>query len=604
MKNGTIGIAFTAQISTDGKLFNKEKAEKPKTSAREYENLIVRFWDTYLPKEVSSLWYTVLEHTNGKYKLGAESEPINALADTELELPYFPVTFMSGGEYEISSTGLLIITAPPEVNPATGGSQGLWYLQLETFTEKSAKLRRIRNSNEEYKGAVTSASFSFDGRHIAYIQQDGERWPTKEDGIFMIDLSSSDLKSFPVPSTFDGVTLEPTSVIFSNDGKELYITAEFRARTVLFRQTYDFDQHKLGGDFALIHLEGSISAVHRLASSSSSNNHLFLTTSSFVDPSIYLILSPESQSPSAVISDQMKAGSVIGLHRKQVSEISITRAKKDGSKYSVQSFITVPSDFDKSKKYPICLLIHGGPSVVLNEAWSTRWNPATFAEQGYVVVNPNPTGSNSFGFEYMNAVNGEWGGDCYLDIEATFDHIEKTMPWADTSRAVLGGGSFGGYMTNWVAGQPLGARMKALFSHDGVFSLVNMISSDVPSFLDIEVGAHLWDDPEKWNQYTPSSYTKNWKTPMLVIHSDHDYRCPITEGLAVHNVCQMKGIESRFLNFPDENHFVLKHENSLQWYRTVLGWINKFTGVERGVKLQPALTRGPWKAPKSKEQIL
>jgi len=601
LENGTIAIAFTATISADGKLFNKEKADKPHTSAREYDNLIVRFWDTYMPKEVSSLWYTILEHKNGKYKLEAGSEPINALADTELELPFFPVQFMSGGEYEISKKGLLIITAPPEVNPASGGSQGLWYLKLETFTETSAKLRRIYNSDQDWKGAFKSASFSFDGRHIAYIQQDGERWPTKEDGIFIIDLESSDYKSYKVPSTSSGVAIEPVSIMFSNDGKQIYVVAEYQARTVLFKQTYDFEKHRPASDLVLDALQGSISAVYRLASSSSSKNHLLLTLSSFVNPSIYLVLDPAAQSPRAIISDQMNAGSVVGLNRGQVREIHITRAKADGTKYSVQSFITVPSDFDKSKKYPVCLLIHGGPQVVLQESWSTRWNPAVFAEQGYIVVNPNPTGSNSFGFGYSNDINGEWGADCYHDIEETFDYIEKTMPWADTSRAVLGGGSFGGYMTNWIAGQPLGAKMKALFSHDGVFSLVNMISSDVPSFLDIEVGAHLWDDPEKWNQYSPSSFTQNWKTPMLVIHSDHDYRCPITEGLAVHNVCQMKGIESRFLNFPDENHFVLKHENSLQWYRSVLGWINKYAGVKGGVEWQPALTRGPWRAPKTKQ---
>lgn len=139
--------------------------------------------------------------------------------------------------------------------------------------------------------------------------------------------------------------------------------------------------------------------------------------------------------------------------------------------------------------------------------------------------------------------------------------------------------------------------MKALFSHDGVFTMTNMLSSDIPQILDLDVGKHLWEDPELWNKYAPSSYTQNWKTPMLVIHSDGDYRCPITEGLAVFNVCQMKGIESRFLNFPDENHFVTKRENSLQWYNTVLGWCNKYAGVKDGIQLKPALTRGPFRKP-------
>jgi dipeptidyl aminopeptidase/acylaminoacyl peptidase len=121
--------------------------------------------------------------------------------------------------------------------------------------------------------------------------------------------------------------------------------------------------------------------------------------------------------------------------------------------------------------------------------------------------------------------------------------------------------------------------------------MYSMVSSDVPQLLSLELGADLWDDPGRWLKYDPCQFTANWQTPMLIIHSDNDFRCPITEGLAAFHVCQMRGIESRFLNFPDENHFVLKRENLLQWFRTMLGWCNKFAGVKDGVRLGEPITR-------------
>ena len=141
-------------------------------------------------------------------------------------------------------------------------------------------------------------------------------------------------------------------------------------------------------------------------------------------------------------------------------------------------------------------------------------------------------------------------------------------------------------MVNWIAGQPLAKKLKAIVSHDGIFSHVSEMASDVIGGYDRDVGGTLWDRPDLWNKSSPSSYTRKWSTPMLVIHSDNDFRCPINEGMAVFNTCRAKGIESRFLNFPDENHFVLGRENSLKWHHTVLGWINKFTGAQGSVVLE------------------
>jgi dipeptidyl aminopeptidase/acylaminoacyl peptidase len=140
-------------------------------------------------------------------------------------------------------------------------------------------------------------------------------------------------------------------------------------------------------------------------------------------------------------------------------------------------------------------------------------------------------------------------------------------------------------MINYLAGQPLAKKFVTLVCTNGVFSMPNLLSGDVAYSVPRDLGGDLWTDPTKWDRFDPSRFTQNWTQPMLIIHSDKDYRIPISEGLAVFNVCQMRGIESRFLNFPDEGHFVLGMENSLHWYRTMLGWCNKFVDNKEGVNL-------------------
>jgi len=454
LPDGDIALAFVASISEDGKLLNPEKADKPKTSAREYENILVRFWDTYQAKHTSTLWYTTLEAVNDKYRLSSENKPVDALSGLGLEFPWSPTAALgSGGAYEISPTGLIVLTLDPEVNPAVNLFQGMWYIRLQSFTETSPKAERIVNTHSDFEGSIKTAAFSTDGQRLAYIQQKPHRaaYYTGTDQLFVMDLRSSTLESTLIPhKTEDGDFVEVDAALFASDGSEIYLEAEYKGRMVIFKQ--QIDPKKRNKNAELLSTQGSLSAIHRLSSSDDSNK-LFITTSSMTDPSIYSIIDPSSKSSSRVVSDQMASGSKLGLHNSQVSEIFVKQTDESGHEYTVQSYVTVPSDFDESKTYPLCMLIHGGPQSLLSNAWSTRWNPAVFAEQGYVVLSPNPTGTPSFGQKFLDGVLGEWGGRAYTDIEAVFNHAEKHMKFVDTTRAVLGGGSYGGYMTNWIAGQ-------------------------------------------------------------------------------------------------------------------------------------------------------
>jgi len=236
------------------------------------------------------------------------------------------------------------------------------------------------------------------------------------------------------------------------------------------------------------------------------------------------------------------------------------------------------------------------------DSWSTRWNPAVFSEQGYVVIAPNPTGSTSYGQDFTDGIQNQWGGRPYEDLIKGFEYIKENLSYVDTDRAVALGASYGGYMINWIQGHDLGRKFKALVCHDGVFGMTNQMSSDEQYFPSHDLSGPIWAALENWERWDPSRHTGNWSTPQLVIHNELDYRLPISEGLAAFNVLQMKGVESRFLSFPDENHWVLKPENSLVWHTVVLNWINKFVGLpaykdetELGFEVQSTPLQGAFK---------
>jgi len=245
----------------------------------------------------------------------------------------------------------------------------------------------------------------------------------------------------------------------------------------------------------------------------------------------------------------------------------------------VHAWVLRPSAFKKTQSYPLLYLIHGGPEMSWNDEWSTTWNPAIFAEEGYVVVMPNITGSVGFGQGFVEEVKGQWGGKPYVDLLNGFQYIKDNMPFIDTTRSAAWGFSFGGYMVNWMAGQALGKEFKALITEAGVFDTTNFYSSD--RLQEDEFQGNLWDNRANYERWNPARHAGSWKTPQLVIHGGLDLRVPISEGVAAFTILQSRGIESKFLTFPDESHWVSKPENALHWHRTVLGWINRFTAVDK-----------------------
>jgi dipeptidyl aminopeptidase/acylaminoacyl peptidase len=241
----------------------------------------------------------------------------------------------------------------------------------------------------------------------------------------------------------------------------------------------------------------------------------------------------------------------------------------------VQAFVVKPPDFDAAKKYPVLMLLHGGPQGAWGESWTYRWNAQVFAAAGYVVVMPNPRGSTGYGQKFVDEINNDWGGRVYDDVMAVCDAVAK-LPYTDSARMVAAGGSYGGYLVDWILGHT--QRFKALISHAGVYDLRSEAGTTEELWFPIwEFGGMPWENPETYTRWSPSQFAKEFKTPTLVIHGEQDFRVPYGQGLQLFTALQLQKVPSRLLLFPDEGHFIQKPQNALLWYRTFIEWIDTWT---------------------------
>ncbi len=246
------------------------------------------------------------------------------------------------------------------------------------------------------------------------------------------------------------------------------------------------------------------------------------------------------------------------------------------AKEKVQGFLLRPPNFDAGKKYPVKFLIHGGPEGAWGDDWSYRWNPELFAASGYVVVTINFHGSTGYGQKFIDAINGDWGGAPFQDLMLGLDYAEKNYPFIDKDRECALGASYGGYAINWIEGHT--TRFKCLVSHDGMFNTESAFgTTEELWFNEWEFKGTPWTNREMYRKWSPHLSATNFKTPILVVHGQLDYRLDVSEGFQMFTTAQRLKIPSKMLYFPDEGHWVLKPQNSRLWYRTVNGWVDEWT---------------------------
>ena len=241
---------------------------------------------------------------------------------------------------------------------------------------------------------------------------------------------------------------------------------------------------------------------------------------------------------------------------------------------TVYGYVMKPFGFEPGQRYPIAFVVHGGPQVSMANLWTYRWNAQAFAGGGYAVVIIDFHGSPGYGQAFTDSITRDWGGKPLVDLQKGLAAAEQQFPWLDGERACALGGSYGGFMMNWIEGN-WPDRFRCIVDHDGVFDQRMMYyTTEELWFPEWEFGGPYYHNPQGYEQFNPVDYVAKWRTPILVIHGEQDFRVPYTQGLASYTAAQRRGIDSRLLIFPEENHWVLKAADSVLWYHTVLGWLD------------------------------
>ncbi len=264
-------------------------------------------------------------------------------------------------------------------------------------------------------------------------------------------------------------------------------------------------------------------------------------------------------------------------------EVMAARALSDFEQYSfkgwndetVYGYVVRPYGYRPGQRYPVAFIVHGGPQGSMGNEWHYRWNMQVFAGHGYGVVSIDFHGSTGYGQAFTDSISGDWGGKPLVDLQQGLAAALERYPWLDGERVCALGASYGGFMMNWIEGN-WPDRFRCIVSHDGILDQRMMYyTTEELWFPEWEMGGPQYTNPAAYERVNPLNYVAKWRTPMLVVHGELDYRLPVTQGLGVFTALQRRGIDSRLLVFPNENHWVLKPADSLQWHHTVLEWLDQ-----------------------------
>ena len=419
--------------------------------------------------------------------------------------------------------------------------------------------RRITGDN---KGADRTPRYSPDGRYIAYRSQATPMFESDRWRLMLYDRQAG--RTREVLPRYDAY-VEDFS--FAPDGNSVYFVSGERGEQPLFNASLsDGSVRKLLAGF-----NGDVQV-------SRDSRFLVYTRSTAAVPTEVYSARLDGIVP---LNGSNNQGAPLTHHNDAFMQQfalrpaeELTWAGAGGTK--VSGWLVKPPDFNPSKKYPLVVLIHGGPQGAWYNSWSYRWNPQIYAADGYVAFLPNPRGSTGYGQQFTNEISGDWGGRAYTDIMNGVAQV-AAMPFVDKENVAAAGASYGGYMVDWILGHNDDPRVKfkTLVTHAGVFNLESMYgATEELWFPEWEFKGTPWEAPELYAKWSPHRFAKNFKTPTLVTHGELDFRVPLDQGLQLFTYLQRQGVESKLVVFPDEGHWILKPGNSLFWYTTVLDWLD------------------------------
>ena len=525
--------------------------EKNPVKAKVFTKLFYRHWDEYVEDRRQHLFIIELESVLAG---GAMPTPKDLTPGDRDAYPTSS-TFSVGDDFSFSPDGShVVFTAVPKEDEAWNTRHELCRVPVTGGSTDWQGLKTVST------GAENAPLFSPDGKLLAYRAQrrpgyEADKWelwvaPANADGT---------LAGQPKCLTL-GLDRSVDSMVWKNDTTLLFL-AEEDASAALFEISAGNEPKKLLSGMGQMNTLSIDRAGKTLAVMHARMN---------MPPAPALIdLSATPLQPKRLATGNEELLGKLDLPAPESLRVPVEGAM-------MQMWLLKPPGFDPAKKWPMVYLVHGGPQGAWEDGWSWRWNPSIWAARGYVVACPNPRGSTGFGQKFVDEISGDWGGKCYADLMSGLAVVEK-LPGVDTSRMASAGASFGGYMMNWFQGST--KKFKTLITHCGVYNFDSMYATTEELWFDEwEHGGPPWGkNRASYEKHSPHRLAANFSTPMLIIHNDLDFRVPVSEGHQLFTTLQRLKVPSKFINFPDEGHWVVKPKNSEYWHNEVFGWLEKYT---------------------------